>query len=120
MELTDQKKYVDRICELMAYEDSLFSVEKGNWIDMRKKNSEADGRRYMNAWCHGASGILLSRVKLGQRNQALKNEAEKIKKYIKDSIGKIPVHEKYNLGLMSGIVGIGVALLGDGELNILC
>lgn len=170
MELTDQKKYVDRICELMAYEDSLFSVEKGNWIDMRKKNSEADGRRYMNAWCHGASGILLSRVKLGQRkefkknkqvqydiengirsamqwdseenfcichglagrylilkecgeilqNQALKNEAEKIKKYIKDNIGKIPVHEKYNLGLMSGIVGIGVALLVDGKLDILC
>lgn len=72
--------------------------------------------------CHGLAGRYLILKECGEilQNQALKNEAEKIKKYIKDNIGKIPVHEKYNLGLMSGIVGIGVALLVDGKLDILC
>ncbi|MEE8583249.1 MAG: lanthionine synthetase LanC family protein [Acidobacteriota bacterium] len=42
-----------------AYEDSLFNAEQGNWPDLRT----ADDPSYMVAWCHGAPGIALSRLR---------------------------------------------------------
>lgn len=61
LELTGDMRYVKRIKELLAYEDSLY--ENGNWKDLR----HPDGMRVcINAWCHGAAGILLSRLKLKQ------------------------------------------------------
>ncbi len=61
LELTKDMRYVSRIKELLAYEDSLY--ESGNWKDLR----HSEGLRFCNnAWCHGAAGILLSRLKLKQ------------------------------------------------------
>lgn len=61
LELTRDMRYVSRIKELLAYEDSLY--EDGNWKDLR----HPEGIRFCNnAWCHGAAGILLSRLKLKQ------------------------------------------------------
>lgn len=61
LEITGERCYQERISELLAYEDSLYSEEAGNWKDLRKEDSE---RKELNAWCHGAAGILLSRMKL--------------------------------------------------------
>ena len=52
--------YADKIQLLLKYEDSLYSEKAGNWKDLR----ESSGESFMNAWCHGAPGILLSRMKL--------------------------------------------------------
>ncbi len=61
LELTGDMRYADRIKELLAYEDSLY--ERGNWKDLR----HPQGLRFCNnAWCHGAAGILLSRLRLKQ------------------------------------------------------
>ena len=61
LDLTKDIRYVKRIKELLAYENSLY--ENGNWKDMR----HPEGLRLCNnAWCHGAAGILLSRLKLKQ------------------------------------------------------
>lgn len=61
LELTNDMRYVGRIKELLTYEDSLY--ENGNWKDLR----HPEGLRFCNnAWCHGAAGILLSRLKLKQ------------------------------------------------------
>lgn len=57
---TGEKSYVGRIRQLMDYENSMYSEEKGNWRDLRQRDREA----YGNAWCHGAPGILLSRLRL--------------------------------------------------------
>ena len=54
------RKYLDKIRLLLEYEDSLFVPEVGNWMDLRC----GDKPGYMNAWCHGAPGILLSRLQL--------------------------------------------------------
>ena len=43
--------------QAIAYENSLFSAELGNWRDLR----DADGGA-MRAWCHGAPGIVLGRL----------------------------------------------------------
>lgn len=60
-ERTKDVRYVKRMKELLEYENSLY--ENGNWKDLR----HPEGLRFCNnAWCHGATGILLSRLKLRQ------------------------------------------------------
>lgn len=53
-------EYYERIIALMAYEDSLFEEKTGNWKDLRKKGEDKNTM----AWCHGAPGIALARIKL--------------------------------------------------------
>lgn len=61
LDLTKDIRYVKRIIELLKYENSLY--ENGNWKDLR----HPEGLRLCNnAWCHGAVGVLLSRIKLKQ------------------------------------------------------
>ena len=59
-ECNHKAEYADKIQLLLKYEDSLYSEKAGNWKDLR----ESSGESFMNAWCHGAPGILLSRMKL--------------------------------------------------------
>ena len=59
-ECNHKVEYADKIQLLLKYEDSLYSEKAGNWKDLR----ESSGESFMNAWCHGAPGILLSRMKL--------------------------------------------------------
>ena len=58
---TGKEKYKQLAEEIWKYEESLYDVEIGNWIDVRnpEKSIEEIGAV---AWCHGAAGILLSRV----------------------------------------------------------
>lgn len=60
-EKNPRAEYYDRIMALMAYENSLFKEKTGNWQDLRKKGVDKNTM----AWCHGAHGIALSRLKLG-------------------------------------------------------
>lgn len=55
--------YISRIQKLLDYEDSLYSEKANNWLDLRESGNKGDGT---NAWCHGGSGIVLSRLKLYQ------------------------------------------------------
>lgn len=60
LKCTGDQKYVEMIDQLLKYENSLYSEQYGNWRDNRYPNQEI----YSNAWCHGAPGILLARLKL--------------------------------------------------------
>lgn len=64
LERTGNSVYVGRIRKLAEYEDSLYFDALGNWKDVRKQRADAGKGRNMVAWCHGAAGILLSRLKL--------------------------------------------------------
>lgn len=46
----------------MSYEESLYSEENENWIDVHLDGSEQRASGGAVAWCHGATGILLSRM----------------------------------------------------------
>lgn len=61
LEYKKDSKYIRWIQKLVEYEDSLYSDEAGNWMDIRN-----GGCTITNAWCHGGSGIVLSRLKLYQ------------------------------------------------------
>jgi type 2 lantibiotic biosynthesis protein LanM len=54
---TGDARFLDAAREAIAYEDSLFDAEEGNWPDLRYKH-----RSFMNAWCHGAAGIGMARL----------------------------------------------------------
>ena len=58
---TGDKKYRDKIYRMLKYEDSLYSENEGNWKDLRR---EENACYHSNVWCHGGSGILLSRLAL--------------------------------------------------------
>lgn len=51
----------------MAYERSVFNDKRANWPDFRNSREVKD---FMWSWCHGAPGILLSRLAFKQSNQA--------------------------------------------------
>ena len=157
-EIIPETKYYERILALLMYENSLFDAKNGNWSDLRKEGDENN----TIAWCHGAPGIALTRIKLNsikvfaqkegietdidkcryainhnKKNNSLclchgmagnywiekyilniKAENSKQKKYedleeiinrIKNFEGMLP-RERYNVSLMTGITGIGLAL----------
>ena len=74
---TGEDKYLNAALKGISYEDTLYDHNAHNWKDERvfagHKSSE-DGN-YMTAWCHGAAGILLSRVKC---YELLNNSAREI------------------------------------------
>ena len=66
--LTGEERFRTAACAGIAYERSLFSLEEGNWPDLRDlKTSGQTGdngqHRFMTAWCHGAPGIGLARLR---------------------------------------------------------
>jgi lantibiotic biosynthesis protein len=46
-----------------GYEDELFDSVSGNWPDLRPFNSGNEASRFVTAWCHGAAGIGLARLR---------------------------------------------------------
>jgi type 2 lantibiotic biosynthesis protein LanM len=46
----------------VAYENSLFSFEYNNWLDVRKRTDGKTNNQVGWAWCHGAPGIAIERV----------------------------------------------------------
>lgn len=63
---TKRNEFLNAAIVGIKYENSLFVPEKGNWKDERVYSGEkaSDRGSYSVAWCHGAAGILLNRVKI--------------------------------------------------------
>lgn len=52
------KEYLEAAAEGMAYEDQLFALDAGNWLNL----PEPGNRAFWVSWCHGAPGIGLGRL----------------------------------------------------------
>ena len=149
--------------EAMRYEDSFYSAEKNDWMDLRLPPESVWDNDHTRAWCHGYGGIILSRQKVfadfrgrkmlkskpanwyinkfteniqhnslclchgkagdyalqflsGKKLNAL-NELSELLGFILDDNTpleeKLSVQERWNYGLMSGLSGIGYAILAD-------
>lgn len=67
-ELSDES-YLRTALDGMAYEDAWFVAAQGNWADLRDATLEAqtiEERDHPAAWCHGAPGMLLPRLRAVQ------------------------------------------------------
>ena len=56
--VTGDVAYKDAAVRAVAYENSVFSKEAGNWPDLRYSPES----KFMTSWCHGAPGIGLARL----------------------------------------------------------
>lgn len=65
--ITGERRYRDIAERAFAFERSWFDSEQGNWPDFRAVESLAERQDgpfpYAMAWCHGAPGIALSRLR---------------------------------------------------------
>ena len=102
LKCTGEKKYRDRIYCMLKYEDSLYSENEENWKDLRKEENIC---YYSNAWCHGGSGILLSRLALLRLNDFKDDEI--VREDIKRGIRCLSLWEKEDrLCICHGLTGI--------------
>ena len=62
---TGNNKYLSAALNGIKYEDTLYDYEAQNWKDERVFSGykSSDKGNFMIAWCHGAAGVLLSRIK---------------------------------------------------------
>jgi type 2 lantibiotic biosynthesis protein LanM len=59
-ENSGQRRFKDAAEAAIAFEDATFDEAQNNWPDFRQ--AAASPPAFMNAWCHGASGIALARA----------------------------------------------------------
>lgn len=59
---TGERRFREMAVEALQYERSLFSIQHGNWPDLRTVHSDDQAVPYPVSWCHGAPGIGLSRA----------------------------------------------------------
>lgn len=60
--LTGNRYFTDLAWQAIAYERASFDSQRGNWIDHRE-TADAENP-FMVAWCHGAPGVGLSRIRM--------------------------------------------------------
>lgn len=56
---TGERKYLQHACRALDFEESAFNLTCSNWPDLRYRPY---GSVFQSAWCHGSSGIGLSRI----------------------------------------------------------
>ncbi|MDP4177159.1 MAG: type 2 lanthipeptide synthetase LanM family protein [Bacillota bacterium] len=60
--VTAIKEFLDAAEEAILYEDSFLSNDIDQWPDLRECSAASGIMKLTNAWCHGASGILITRM----------------------------------------------------------
>jgi lantibiotic modifying enzyme len=77
---TGEARFRNAASEAISFERSLFATDEGNWPDLRPRGDRAagdeDGAAFMVAWCHGAPGIALARLKLLEQIDSDETRAE--------------------------------------------
>lgn len=63
-ETTRNDKYLNRLEKILRYEHCRYNEQTGDWYDYRKPEETQSLHAESAAWCHGAGGILLSRLVL--------------------------------------------------------
>lgn len=88
-------KYKELIEKAIKYENLMYSDNIANWADLRKESSK-ESEKDSVSWCHGAAGILISRLEVLKCNCASLTEIAEDD--IKRAIDKM-IHTKLRKGL---------------------
>jgi len=115
--VTDESKFLEAAENAFGYENHWFNGEVNNWPDFRSDAKNPRNKSvfiYAIAWCHGAPGIGLSRIRaydiikdskyLLDSQAALKTSA----KFLEEKIGG---NEPFDFSLCHGLSGICETLL---------
>jgi lantibiotic biosynthesis protein len=118
---TGEARYTDAARQAFAYERGWFDATRGNWPDFRPwldpPGAANPPLRYAVAWCHGAPGIGLSRL----RAYALLGEAvwrEEAETALRTTLAALPAADAgpADFSLCHGQAGYGDALLLAAEI----
>ncbi len=106
---TGEERFREAASESIRYENSWYNEKECNWPDFRSNGGmeqPPDDFEYpcVSAWCHGAPGIGLSRLRAYEvlGDTAL---AEEARTAIETTRRQTPMTEAYNLSLCHGICG---------------
>ena len=96
--------------EAFRYERHWYDPERGNWPDLRDpelSGSPADAPAFMTAWCHGAPGIGLGRLRVWEitGDEACRAEAEAALATTAESVLGGPEMSQTNYSLCHGLGG---------------
>jgi lantibiotic biosynthesis protein len=117
---TDKRQFLTVAEEAFQYENSWFSEKYDNWPDFRAEGGNAnlygDAREfsYSTAWCHGAPGIGLSRLRAYQLlgdEKYLRDTQASLRVVTRIAKAKNSVDQPGNFSLCHGLSGIGELLL---------
>lgn len=104
-----------------AYEDALFDPAERNWPDLRPSPHPAPGppaRRFAVAWCHGAPGIALSRLRASQLDAARSNyylaQARAALETTREELGRRRALDAFDATPCHGVTGLIEALWTGG------
>ena len=64
---TGEEKFKDTALQALQFEKCAFSPSAENWLDLRGELNDESRPKFMTAWCHGAPGIGLSRLRMLQQ-----------------------------------------------------
>ena len=105
--------------DAVDYETELFDDIEGNWRDLRVRPQRAgeNPRRYSVAWCHGAPGIALSRLRAmsvdAKRSERYRDEARVALRTTHRSLEQAFGSEAWDATVCHGLSGlIDTVLLG--------
>jgi lantibiotic modifying enzyme len=109
--------------DAFAYVDSLFHAEKGNWTDVgppaRSPSTDA-APTFSMAWCHGAPGIALARLRAGVLDPELRENHNAIARIaIEATVGAIDkafADPHADASVCHGLAGLAEAVHFAGEM----
>lgn len=116
-----EEKFRDAALEGLRYESFHFSPEQRNWPDFRTLDQPAAERRprFMVAWCHGATGIGISRLRCAQllrQEQQLQKDIDVATETVLRNLEALLPPRESNQCLCHGAVGNAEFLLMAGRL----
>jgi class II lanthipeptide synthase len=108
--VTKEEKYHDAAQRAFEYERALFNSQYGNWPDLRNINDDNKSSASLYgsiAWCHGAPGIGLSRLRVYNllADETCKKEAEIAVSTTSNMINQSLQSGQINFSLCHGIAG---------------
>ncbi len=104
-----------------AYEDQLFDPQVGNWPDLRSLGSAeaAPSPRYAVAWCHGAPGIGLARLRAlaldADRRDAHMDMVRAALDTTTAALERIAQQPRADASLCHGLAGLAEVILTGGD-----
>ncbi len=116
--VTKEEKYLQAAYKAFDYERLLFNSKYGNWPDLRNNNDSTAATSIYGsiAWCHGAPGIGLSRIRTYDllADETCKQEAEVAVNTTYNMINQSLQNGQSNFSLCHGISGNAELLIMAG------
>ena len=112
-QVTGEQRFATGAQRAVAYERSVFAADQGNWPDFRSSQQPDE---FMLSWCHGAPGILLSRLLLQAADLADEQTADELeiaRSSTQAALGAVATRSARAAHLCCGVLGLTSLLRVD-------